>query len=105
MVKERHKIRVGSTPNLKYELRDPEGNIVPVGAGTLLMRFTAPSGGTSATVTPALFSGTIAEVHYQTLAATFDNEGLWIVAIKLTKGLKVFESTVDEIHVDASQFP
>ncbi len=107
MTKEEDKVRVGSTPNLKYVLKDPRGNEVSVVSATILeMRFLAPSGGTSKTLTPALFSGTVAEIHMQTLGSTFDAEGAWEVIARATfAGSRVFESTVDTIHVDASKFP
>lgn len=106
MPKDQHKVRVGSTPNLKYICKDPRGVEVPLlGATSLEIRFIAPSGGTNSTGTPAVFSGTVAELHFQCLTSTFDAPGLWIVAIRANfPGSKVFESNVDEIHVDASRF-
>lgn len=107
MDQDKDKIRVGSTPNLKYVCKDPRGAAVSLIPATLLeIRFIAPSGGTNKTGTPVLFSGTVNELHFQTLVGTFDAAGLWVVAIKATfSGGRIYESNVDEIHVDASQFP
>ena len=108
MTRDEDKIRVGSTPNLKYTLRDPRGNEVALAVtDTLSMRFIAPSGGTNKTVTPALFSGTQDEVHYRCLDTTFDAPGEWIVAIRVLRisGTHDWETNVDKIHVDASRFP
>ena len=107
MTRAEEKIRVGSTPNLKYTLRDSRGDAVALEAtDTLTMRFVAPSGGTSKTVTPALFSGTTDQVHYRCPASTFDAAGEWIVAIRVLRvsGTHDWETTVDKIHVDASRF-
>lgn len=104
MTKEQDKIRVGSTPNLRYTLKDPRGVPVDVTTATLEITFIAPSGGSDSTGTPVVLSGELSVVDFQCLTTTFGAEGLWIVAIKTTFGANVYESTVDEIHVDASRF-
>jgi len=105
MTKEQDKIRVGSTPNLRYTLKDPRGVEVDVTtADTLSIQFVAPSGGSDSTGTPIVLSGEVAIVDFQCLTTTFDAQGLWLVAVKAVFGANVYESTVDEIHVDASRF-
>lgn len=105
MVDYRDRIRVGSTPTLRYTLKDGDDEVDLTLATLLEGKLVPPSGGSSSTPTPVQVSGELSVVDIPTTTSSFDIAGEWEVAVRVTfPGSKIYEFTVDKIHVDASQF-
>jgi len=101
----RKHIRAGDTPLLTYTIKDGDDEVDISGNSSLELRLTAPSGGTSATVTPVIPSGETAVLQYQSVAGTFDALGDWIIAARISwAGGRVHQTTVHHLHVDVTQF-
>jgi len=105
MVDYRDKIRVGSTPTLRYTIKDGDDELDLTLATLLEGKLVPPSGGSASSPTPVAISGETAVVDIVTTTSSFDVAGEWEVAVRVTfPGSKVYETTVDRIHVDESQF-
>jgi hypothetical protein len=101
----RKHIRVGDTPLLTYTIKDGDDEVDISGASTLELRLVAPSGGTTATVTPVVPSGSNTKLQYQSTTSTFDAAGSWGIAARISwSGGRRYETTVHNLHVDESQF-
>lgn len=108
----RDSLHVGGTPLLRYTIKDGDQDIAdaynPLSDASLIeLRITAPTGGTSVTVTPVVPTGEDSVVEYQTLTSTFDVEGGWDVQAKVeySSGAVRFLSDLDKFTVHASKFP
>lgn len=108
----RDSIHVGGTPVLRYTINDGDQTIAdaynPLQDATLIeLRLVAPTGGTTATVSPVIPSGEDSVIEYQALVGTFDVAGEWSVQAKIefSSGLVRFFSDLDTFTVHDVQFP